>query len=163
MTTAYSGLTESMQTDPEARHCGDAASEAFVGDFPISRARCADFPTELDWVPDRERAVVPAPMMSLCRRCPGRQTCLSWALGGEEQGYWGGTTTKDRHQLRSLERDDVDTADWLHELAGAAEARHTAGQGSYRAYRKGCHCDECRTANAAARAQERAKQRVRAA
>lgn len=164
MTTSYTQLTESMQTDPEARHCRDAASELSAGQFPIAEARCAGDPSELEWVPDRERSVVPLPMASLCRRCPGRQACLSWALTGTEQGYWGGTTTKDRVQLRLLERSDIETADWLQELArGEAEPQHEPGEGSYEAYRKGCRCEECRAENSAARAKERSRARVRAA
>ncbi len=161
--TIYTEPTESMQTDPEARHARDAASVASSARFPLTQARCADTTSAaLDWVPARERALVPAPMSELCRTCPGRQECLLWAMAGGEHGYWGGTTSKDREQLRRLERSDVDTADWLQQLASSEEPRHRAGQGSYRAYRKGCHCDECRTANADARSRERARRRTRA-
>ena len=68
--------TERMQVDPEALHVGEAASESYLRAFPITSAHCSAYPEDLDWVPDRERPVVPDVMAALCRRCPGRQQCL---------------------------------------------------------------------------------------
>lgn len=166
--TTYTELTASMQTDPEARHHGGAASvSSSPQTFPVEAARCATFPTPMEWVPDRERRVVPDMMAALCRRCPGRQSCLLWALAGQEQGYWAGTTTNDREIMRQLDQDDVDTADWLQDLARREltdGALHPLGEGSYFWYRRrGCRCGECKTANAQARAQERAKAKGQAA
>lgn len=172
---SYTGSTASMQPDPEARHISDAASVSYSpenerhddGIFPILTARCATEPLDLEWVPDREQRVVPAPMRALCLRCQGRQACLLWALAAGEQGYWAGTTTKDRAVMASINADDVRTADQLQDRARAAAAAgdplHDDGPGSYWWYRHGCRCPECRAANARRRAQERTRARQLAA
>lgn len=167
-TGRYADRTASMQPDPEARHHGDAASESSLPQaFPIEAARCATFPTHMEWVPDRERRVVPDLMAALCRRCPGRQSCLLWALAGDEQGYWAGTTSNDREVMRQRGQDDVGTADWLQHLARREltdGALHSPGEGNYFWYRRrGCRCGECKSANAATRAKERAKEKGQAA
>ena len=158
--------TERMQVDPEALHDGEAASESSGQTFPISSANCAAYPEDLDWVPDRERPVVPDLMAALCRACPGRQECLLWALTGQEFGYWGGTTSADRAQMRARGVVDVAAADQLQaraRRAAACGALHGPGEGSYFWYRRrGCRCVECRQANAEARCFERAKARDRA-
>ncbi|WP_226963957.1 WhiB family transcriptional regulator [Nostocoides sp. F2B08] len=166
--TTYTELTASMQTDPEARHHGGAASVSSSRQaFPVSGSRCATFPTHMEWVPDRERRVVPDMMAALCRRCPARQSCLLWALAGQEQGYWAGTTSNDREIMLQLDQDDVDTADWLQDLARnelTNGALHPIGEGGYFWYRRrGCRCGECKSANAQARAKERAKAKEKAA
>lgn len=159
--------TERMQVDPEALHSGGAASESFVHAFPISDAHCSLFPENLEWVPDRERPVVPDLMAALCRSCPGRQQCLLWALAGQEHGYWGGTTSSDRAQMRAQGDVDVAAAEQLQARARFEATRgaiHTLGEGSYFWYRRrGCRCAECRQANADARSLERAQARERAA
>lgn len=159
--------TERMQVDPEALHRGGAASESFVHAFPISDAHCSVFPENLEWVPDRERPVVPDLMAALCRSCPGRQQCLLWALAGQEHGYWGGTTSSDRAQMRAQGDVDVAAAEQLQaraRLEATCGAMHTLGEGSYFWYRRrGCRCAECRQANADARSLERAQARERAA
>jgi len=38
--------------------------------------------------------------MALCAVCPAREECLSHALQYEEFGVWGGTTAKERRQMR---------------------------------------------------------------
>lgn len=157
----YTGPTESLLPDPEARHCDDEVSGSSpLTAFPIGEARCSRLPSRMDWVPDRERATVPDPMIELCRACPGRQSCLLWALAGNEQGYWAGTTTRDRQTMRDLDQVSVATADWLHDLARAEEPAplHPTGDGSLAWYRRqGCRCTECRAANARRRAEERAR------
>lgn len=69
--------------------------------------------------------------------------------------------------LAELPDDDVGTADWLQDLARREltdGALHSLGEGSYLWYRRrGCRCGECKTANAQARAQERAKAKGQAA
>ena len=157
----YTRSTAGMLADPEARHFGGAASESSPGRFPIEAARCATYPTQMEWVPDREKQVVPQLMAALCRRCPGRQACLLWALAENADGYWAGTTRADREQMKATDQLSVRTADWLQELArrdAAAGMLHHTGEGSYWWYRRrGCRCGECKGANAAARAQERAR------
>ena len=82
--TTYTELTASMQTDPEARHHGGAASvSSSPQTFPVEAARCATFPTPMEWVPDRERRVVPDMMAALCRRAWAAELLL-WALAGEQ-------------------------------------------------------------------------------
>lgn len=166
--TPYTDTTASMQTDPEARHTGGAASESYLHRFPIEEARCAtSSPDDVEWVPNREAAVVPSEMAALCRRCPARQTCLLWALAGDESGYWAGTTTADRQQMRQLGNSSVGTGDWLQERAArenpAGEPMHPLGEGSDRWYRAKCRCTECRAANSKRRADDRAKAKMRAA
>lgn len=163
-TTAYTGLTASMQVDPEAPHPDEAASVSSLA-VSISNARCSSRPGAIEWVPDRERTVVPDAMATLCRRCESRQQCLIWALGGREVGYWAATTTADRKRMSELGETSVEAADRMQRLARSAEtagALHPAGEGSYWWYRRRhCRCTECMRANAKARAEERAKARCR--
>lgn len=161
-----------MQADPEAHHFGGVASESSAGmsAFPVDRAPCASTVGDLEWVPDSEATLVPEEMLALCQSCPGRQDCLLWALREEETGYWAGTTTADREALASVGQGNVESADWLQRLARLEEqiklqeeraaATHPPGMGCYREYRHSrCRCGECRAANAARRAAERARQR----
>lgn len=162
--TLYSGFTASMQPDPEARHNGGEASVSYRTAFPISEARCATTPIELEWVPNREQRIVPEPMMALCRRCPGRASCLAWAIGTDgagEAGYWAGTTTADRDEMRASDRRDVAEADRIQRTIRTEGALHENGAGSDLWYRKGCTCGECRRAHAAYRRQDRQRTRER--
>lgn len=167
MTTASSTLpsTASMLADTEALHHGEAASESSATQFPITSARCSLWPTQAEWVPDREQQHVPPELASMCQGCPGRPQCLSWALAGREEGYWAGTTTRQRAAV--LEQGgraptrllaDVDDHD------PHAGALHVPGQASAYWYsRRGCRCTGCKRANADQRATERARARARAA
>lgn len=163
----YTDTTASMQPDPEARHPGDAVSVSFSRRFPIEDARCATHPVETEWVPDHERPVVPADLAALCRRCDGRASCLLWALAGDEAGYWAGTTKADRDTLREFGQDNVQAADWVQDRVRRRtvnEPLHPVGAGSTFNYRrKKCRCEECRAANSAERAKERARAKARAA
>lgn len=168
MTTAaalYPEGTNRMLADPEA-FPGGTASVSFSTAFPIVGARCSD-QASLDWVPDKERAVVPDPMTALCRSCAGRRECLLWALAADAEGYWAGSTTADRQQMLTTGELSVERADQLQDQireAAAAAALHDLGEGSYLWYRRrGCRCGECREANAVQRSEERAKARTRAA
>lgn len=165
-TGTYTGRTASMQADPEARRTRGVASESSPGRFPIEVARCATYPTQMEWVPNRERPVVPELMAALCRRCPGREACLLWALAEDADGYWAGTTSNDRTQMRQLGHLTVHTANQLQQRARKERTSgmlHPAGDGSYWWYRRGgCRCGECKTANATQRAQERARARAAA-
>ena len=69
----------------------------------LDRAACRDHDPEL-FFPDSDiqpaRAHVEA-AKKVCRGCPVRGTCLRWALDhGQEAGIWGGTTERERRQLR---------------------------------------------------------------
>lgn len=37
---------------------------------------------------------------AVCNTCKAKQPCLAFALKNEEPGVWGGTTQKDRAQIR---------------------------------------------------------------
>lgn len=41
---------------------------------------------------------------AICAACPVRTECLEDAVAGHEYGVWGGTTGRQRAQLRSLRR-----------------------------------------------------------
>ncbi len=143
-----------------------AASGSLSARFPIASARCATTPVDEEWVPNAEATVVPEVMAALCRRCPARSNCLQWALENAESGYWAGTTSADRAQMCETGQHDIAAADSRQEEAlqrFMAGADHSAGSGSYRRYRAGCRCGECRAANAATRAEERVRARERVA
>lgn len=162
---SYTESTASMLVDPEALHHDGAASESSADLSQITSPRCATAPRDLDWVPDREQRVVPEPMATLCRTCPGRAQCLLLALAGGELGYWAATTSRDRAQMQAPGDRDVATADRLqqmarHESTPAGAPLHGPGEASYFWYRRrGCRCTPCRQANSAQRAAERANAR----
>lgn len=162
---SYHQLTDRMLADPEA-FPGGTASVSFLSAFPITDALCADRAPGLEWVPDKERTVVPDPMTALCRSCPGRSECLLWAIAADADGYWAGSTTADRQQMLATGSLSVQRADQLQDQvreAATANALHDLGEGSYLWYRRrGCRCGECREANAEQRADERAKARLKA-
>jgi hypothetical protein len=60
-----------------------------------SRAACRGHPAE--FVPPSEPPAPPAWLVELCGGCPIRAACLAWAVEHREVGYWGGTTTRQRH------------------------------------------------------------------
>ena len=165
-TTAADISTATASTELGAETLPDDTTVPPARRFPIEDARCATHPVDLEWVPDHERAVVPPQLARLCRRCDGRASCLLWALASDEKGYWAGTTTADREQLRELGHDSVPAADWLQDGVRRrtnAGALHPEGQGSLSMYRRKCPCDECKAANAAERAAERSRAKARAA
>lgn len=81
----------------------------FVIDDPApgwrDRAECLGMDPE-DWFPvsELESGVALAHVESvklICDRCPVIDSCLSWALGAQEQhGIWGGMTAKERASLK---------------------------------------------------------------
>lgn len=43
----------------------------------------------------------PTQARRICFQCPVREACLEWALmSGERKGIWGGTTPRERSQMR---------------------------------------------------------------
>lgn len=158
----YTGGTESMQADPEARHPGGGASVSISGGG--GRGLCADSAEE--WVPDRELPVVPDAMAGLCQACPRQQCCLQEAVAGRHAGYWAGSTSADREVMRQWGWVDRSAVAVLQQAArdrlraAQSPALHTVGQGSQRWYRRGCRCGQCRAAHAATRARERARKRA---
>ena len=37
---------------------------------------------------------------SICKECPVMQACLEWGLAHESHGIWGGTSPRERMQIR---------------------------------------------------------------
>ncbi|WP_175484164.1 WhiB family transcriptional regulator [Modestobacter sp. DSM 44400] len=104
----------------------------------------------------------------LCLSCPTRQSCLTRALETRSVGYWAGTTTADRAGLAGVDgpllplldarQDQLARAAAAAAAADRAKALHPVGEGNLWWYRRrGCRCAECRAANAAHRAAERAR------
>jgi WhiB family redox-sensing transcriptional regulator len=58
--------------------------------------------TDFDFVPDVETDEGLAEAETFCRSCPVRTRCLSWAMLNDAEGYWGGTSTYQRDQLRRV-------------------------------------------------------------
>jgi len=166
ITSAYDDLTASMQVDPEALHHGGTASESYLA-FPITRARCASYPTQMEWVPDKERPLVPETMTMLCKHCAGREQCLLWAVATDAQGYWAGSTSSDRQQMMTVGEVSTGLADRIQDEIrhnATVDALHEPEEGSYWWYRRqGCRCAECKEANATQRAGERDKARRKTA
>lgn len=51
----------------------------------------------------RRRIPKTEPARRLCRSCPRRDDCLSWAMGeDEEEGIWGGFTPRERRLIRNV-------------------------------------------------------------
>jgi WhiB family redox-sensing transcriptional regulator len=69
------------------------------------RALCAQADPDA-WFPDRGHCDLATSAMRICAHCPVRTQCLDYALsgadtwGGIASGIWGGTTPKERDQLR---------------------------------------------------------------
>lgn len=167
-TTSYAVATANLQVDTEASPHDGGASASFAQTFPVESADCGDR-VDLDWFPDYEQAHAPAAIRRLCGGCEARYGCLLWATVNEAPGYWAGTTTAQREAVPEDERTPAGATRLLWALhqqeAGAQEAAatfHEPGRGSRGYYRKGCVCDECRTANAEAKRAERQRARARA-
>lgn len=158
----YADSTESMRGGPEASsRSGRASVPVSDGARPPCAARL-----DIDWVPARELDQVPDDARRVCQACPTRSACLLAALTLRSTGYWAGTN---RAQRRGLDHVAVDLLPgYLRALDAAAEARptpaaavevalHEAEAGGFRWYRRGCRCSQCRAANSAERARERAR------
>jgi hypothetical protein len=72
-----------------------AESVAWQEDAP-----CAS--VDFDFVPDHETDQGATDAQRWCRTCPVRTTCLAWAMLHSAEGYWAGTTTYQRNQLRRV-------------------------------------------------------------
>lgn len=55
-----------------------------------------------DFIPDEETDEGVNEAQQWCRTCPARTRCLAWAMLHWAEGYWGGTTTYQRNQLRRV-------------------------------------------------------------
>jgi hypothetical protein len=64
-------------------------------------APCAT--ADFDFIPDVEiDAEAVEAEERWCRTCPSRTRCLAWAMLHRAEGYWAGTTTYQRDQLRRV-------------------------------------------------------------
>lgn len=57
---------------------------------------------DFDFVPDEETDSGLNRAQQWCRACPVRTECLAWAMLHGAEGYWGGTSTYQRAQLRRV-------------------------------------------------------------
>lgn len=57
---------------------------------------------DFDFIPDAETQAGVEQARQWCRSCPVRTQCLAWAMLHGAEGYWGGTTTYQRAQLRRV-------------------------------------------------------------
>ena len=157
----YDQSTTSAKVDPEAHPRGGPPGSPALAAMDRLPAKwpCADVAAE--WVPLREEALVPEPLVATCASCPLRGDCLAGAIARDEHGYWAGTTTADRREMRAQGCTSLAEADACQARAAAALAArspgptHALGAVGYRGYRGGCRCLGCRAGNAAARAGER--------
>ena len=65
-----------------------------------AEAPCAA--ADFDFIPDVETDAGADEAQTWCRTCPVRTQCLSWAMLHGAEGYWGGTTTYQRNQLKRV-------------------------------------------------------------
>jgi WhiB family redox-sensing transcriptional regulator len=64
-------------------------------------ARCREIGIELFFEDDETGKFVDVrKSKGLCSGCPIVSTCLEWALHHEKYGIWGGTTPKERDEMR---------------------------------------------------------------
>jgi WhiB family redox-sensing transcriptional regulator len=69
---------------------------AWQADAPCTTA-------DFDFIPDTETEAGAAEAeQRWCRTCPVRTQCLAWAMLHGAEGYWGGTSTYQRAQLRRV-------------------------------------------------------------
>jgi len=47
-----------------------------------------------------ERSPIPEFVINACASCPVKAPCLQYALTYEDYGYWGGTTARERREMR---------------------------------------------------------------
>jgi WhiB family transcriptional regulator, redox-sensing transcriptional regulator len=61
-------------------------------------APCREHP-EVEWFPERGESMAAA--KAVCRRCPVRDECLSYAVADPTiVGVWGGTSGRERRRMR---------------------------------------------------------------
>jgi len=56
---------------------------------------CRDLENDLFFNPSRETLA-----KQICKRCPVRRACLTYAVERMEKGVWGGTNNDERKKLR---------------------------------------------------------------
>jgi hypothetical protein len=86
-----------VKVNPESRILTAISAEGteWQDDAPCSSSG-------FDFVPDIESEAGLAEAQQYCRTCDVRTQCLAWAMLHGAEGYWGGTTTYQRNQLRRV-------------------------------------------------------------
>jgi WhiB family redox-sensing transcriptional regulator len=69
------------------------------------RAACKGMDPAL-FYPERGNAV--SEPLAVCRRCPVQAPCKAFAIRFREPGVWGGTTGRNRREMRADEIHDID-------------------------------------------------------
>ena len=111
--------------------------------FWAGRAACRKHP-DVNFFPGRGEDSAPA--KAVCTNCPVKDICLEVALRNVEKfGIWGGTSEKERRQLR---RDlGITSAAPIDRRRGLRPIVHGTVGGYEKERRLGLpHCDECRQA-----------------
>jgi WhiB family transcriptional regulator, redox-sensing transcriptional regulator len=76
-----------------------------------NRVRCGPATGDLFFSPPGERGPARAQReraaKRLCRACPFRWRCASYALAYGQDGTWGGLTAKERRHLTAVKRDRI--------------------------------------------------------
>lgn len=79
--------------------------ESLLAGLWAEQALCAQADPDA-WFPDQGRGDLVTAARRICGRCPVRAQCLDYALSGADTwagvatGIWGGTTARERGQLR---------------------------------------------------------------
>lgn len=76
--------------------------EYFSADDVAWQANAPCAAAGFDFVPDVETEEGVNAAQWWCRTCDVRIRCLAWAMFHRAEGYWGGTTTYQRDQLRRV-------------------------------------------------------------
>lgn len=88
-----------------ARRAGQppASLDAMVGVSAGPRP-CWGLPTDV-FFPDTSGGAIEY-AKKICRGCPARRPCAQYALDNNTEGIWGGTSDRDRHDAKRINRQD---------------------------------------------------------
>lgn len=64
------------------------------------RAACRGMETNIFFPMGRPAEAADSAAREVCARCPVIRPCLDWALKHETDGFWAGTSPRDRYKLR---------------------------------------------------------------
>jgi len=67
-------------------------------------AACKGIDTELFYLDSSESLAYNNDLRKICRNCPIYSECLEYAVWGEWEGFWAGTTATDRKRIRAKAR-----------------------------------------------------------
>lgn len=75
-----------------------------VSMFNVEQANCTSIDPELFFPIGEIKSEIESILCRICMNCPINQECLDYALENNMQGYWGGTTERQRKQMQSAKR-----------------------------------------------------------